>query len=294
MADRFHGVLDVAGRTDTGRVRGHNEDAFGIDAELGLLLVCDGMGGHAAGEVASHTAVETIVDFLYEYDPDLALTEHEAAPDDLPPAAAPSRTAGVDVDATVRSDSGADATPRRSLEGEVLREAVIRTNQRLVLENRRRGYAEGTGMGTTLAGAWMASAVPASAEYAAFVFHVGDSRVYRFTNGRLLLLTRDHTLFENWRAMGGEGEPPKRNIIMRALGPMSDVEPDVALVGFDSGDLVVVCSDGLSSMAADDAIAEVLRARSGDDPDAIAGALVDLANGAGGKDNVTVVVGRWA
>ena len=143
-------------------------------------------------------------------------------------------------------------------------------------------------MGTTAVGLWLADKGRRG-----WIFHVGDSRCYHFNSNGLTLLTRDHTLYEAWLAAGGEGVAPKRNVIMRALGPSPHVEPDVRSAEFQSGDVVLLCSDGLSSMIEDDVIAHVLTTHMKDGLEACCAALVEQAMQAGGRDNVTIILARW-
>ncbi len=238
--------LEFAGVTDVGKVRARNEDSFDIRREARLALVCDGMGGHAGGDIASRTAVAAIVEFV--------------------------------------SSAGA-VGPGQSVA--TIRDAVASANQRLVSLNQQRGFPEGRGMGTTVVGLWLPAI---GGSDMAVIFHAGDSRLYRLRAGVLRQLTRDHSLYQLWLDGGGQGQAPHRNIIVRALGTMTDVEPEVAVQPVLAGDLFLLCSDGLTSMADDDEITAILRQT--DDLEVATRSLVDLANGKGGHDNVTVVLVR--
>lgn len=211
--------VQYAGLTDVGRVRSHNEDAFQIDPDLGLVLVADGMGGHVGGDIASRTAIEAVNDFILEYEP---------VPD------------GLD---------------RTGTEGsiEIVRTAVHRANQRIVSLNHERGLPENRGMGTTIVGFWLPSGLSP-----AIVFHVGDSRLYRLRDGRLDQITHDHSLYQAWVDAGRSGAPPNRNIIMRALGVVDDSEADVSVQETRAGDTFLLCSDGLNGMVPDDTIIDIL------------------------------------
>jgi protein phosphatase len=142
------------------------------------------------------------------------------------------------------------------------------------------------GMGTTLTALWMDGAE-------ARIAHVGDSRAYLLRDGELKMLTRDHTLVQR---MVDEGKispeeaevHPQRSILTRALGVDEDVDVDDLTVEVTDGDRIMLCTDGLTSMIAEDRISEILREH--EDPQAAADALVDAANEAGGQDNITVVV----
>ena len=262
MTDRFANRMDVAALTDVGRKRQLNEDSYRVDSELGLLLVADGMGGHDAGEVASGMAVETVADFLFEYDPDDLPEDGESPSAQLP------------------------AEHRTELRA--VKAAVESANRRINSENMRKGYREGSGMGTTVVGLFILDSGSAAA-----VFHVGDSRLYRVRGGQLSQVTRDHTLYQNWLDQGGVGEAPKKNIILRALGPWEQVDVELQVQSLERGDLYLVCSDGLSSLVGDDVIARGLApAANGGDLQEACRTLVDSANAAGGADNITVVLGR--
>lgn len=258
MAAQIGNGLRAAGLTDVGRVRKANEDNFAIDAEVGLAMVADGMGGPEAGEIASETAVSTVADFLFAYDRDAA-------------------------DATLRSEdvaaAGRDAWQVRAVEM-----AIAEANGRIYAKNVERGFAEGQGMGTTVAGLL---ALESGGRLC--VFHVGDSRVYRFRDGTLDRLTRDHSLYEAWLGYGGQGQAPARNVITRAVGPWPSIEVDISIQDCLSGDIFLICSDGLSGMLEDDAMAGIL-AETGEDLDEACRRLVERANANGGTDNVTVVL----
>jgi protein phosphatase len=144
-------------------------------------------------------------------------------------------------------------------------------------------------MGTTVVGM-----LPTVEPGRMVLFNVGDSRVYRFRDAELSQLTRDHTLYQEWLDGGGQGDNPPRNVITRAIGPKARVENDVGLQLLVPGDLVLVCSDGLTGMVADPEISETLVRLDQATPDDICRALVDFANERGGKDNITVIVGRYS
>ncbi len=276
MTDHIALQLEFAGLSDVGKARSRNEDSFDINREAGLALVCDGMGGHAGGDIASRTAVETIVDFVYEYEPEEDTDEDEVDETEIadhPPTPSPPPPGS--------GGSGAG----RSIA--IIREAVRRANRHLISLNQQRGFVEGRGMGTTVVGLWLAADAVSNK---VVVFHAGDSRLYRLRDGEMSQLTRDHSLYQAWLDNGAHGQAPHRNIIVRALGTMTEVEPEVSLQPVAANDLFLLCSDGLSSMAPDEEIVAILRQTG--DLATIAKALVDLANDKGGHDNVTVVLAR--
>ncbi|HEX5928437.1 MAG TPA: Stp1/IreP family PP2C-type Ser/Thr phosphatase [Solirubrobacterales bacterium] len=170
----------------------------------------------------------------------------------------------------------------------VLRETIEAAN-RAIHEQARRD-PELTGMGTTITAAIVD---PAAEEVA--IGHVGDSRAYRLRGGKFEQLTRDHSLVEEMRRKGqltdAQAEDhPQRSIITRALGPEPEVEVDLQTVPAQAGDVFLICSDGLTTMLGDEQIGRTLiRATS---LQAALRALIDEANRAGGRDNITVVAFR--
>jgi serine/threonine protein phosphatase PrpC len=233
-------VVEEAARSDTGRQRTANEDAY--FARSPVYAVADGMGGAQAGEVAAKIAAEAFEqDFPDGRDPEQEL-------------------------ARVASEAN-----RRIYE--------------LAREDSSR-----SGMGTTLTGALLS-------DDEVSIVHVGDSRAYLFRDGELRQLTRDHSLVEELRRRGQltleEAEDhPQRSIITRALGPEARVELDVHTHQARSGDVFLICSDGLTSMVREDRVHEILAGS--DSLEAAVDRLVDEANRMGGRDNITVVLFRVA
>jgi PPM family protein phosphatase len=232
-------VGDQAYRTDTGRQRRANEDAY--YARAPVFVVADGMGGAQAGEVASQMAADA-------FDRDLGADPPEA----------------------------------------VLRDAFQSAN-REIHEHATRDETH-AGMGTTLT----AAIVDAEHEEVA-IGHVGDSRAYRLRGAELEQLTQDHSLVEELRRKGQltdeqAEEHPQRSIITRALGPEPAVEPDINTIQARPDDIFLLCSDGLTTMLGEERIAQILR--SSTSLDAAVRALVDEANRAGGRDNITALAFR--
>jgi protein phosphatase len=143
-------------------------------------------------------------------------------------------------------------------------------------------------MGTTVVGMWLPGGLSD-----AVVFHVGDSRLYRFRAGRLDQVTRDHSLYQAWVDAGRSGEPPNRNIIMRALGIVEDVEADISIQSIQAGDIYLLCSDGLNGMVPDDTIIDILAEIEQTGLEPAWRQLIQEANDHGGKDNVTVILARF-
>ncbi|MGX6449503.1 Stp1/IreP family PP2C-type Ser/Thr phosphatase, partial [Patulibacter sp. S7RM1-6] len=171
---------------------------------------------------------------------------------------------------------------------ERLRDQVVEANRRI--HERAQGDASNAGMGTTLTAAYVDV-------NALVVVHVGDSRLYRLRGGELERITRDHSLVEELVRQGRltpeeAAEHPQRSIITRALGPEAEVAVDSEVLRAEDGDLYLVCSDGLTGMLSDDRIADVVNG-AGSLQEAV-DTLVDAANEAGGRDNITVLLFRVA
>ncbi len=252
--------LRVGAATDPGRVRAMNEDVYLVRRDEGLFLVCDGMGGCPAGDVASRMAVEAILEELDE-----PLREPSAS--------------------RVREDEGYRFQTSR------LADAVRRSNQ--VIYERARQDPRQAGMGTTIVSAWIS-------DHVASVAHVGDSRAYLWRRNCLEPLTRDHSLVEAQVRAGvldreGSSRSAQQNILLRVLGRDPDVDVELNEVPVQQGDYLVLCSDGLTRMVPEDAVAHaILDLR---DPQTICNHLIDAANRNGGADNITLVVvevrSRW-
>lgn len=242
-------------KTDIGRRRPQNEDCFVADPSLGLYVVCDGMGGGNAGEVASRMAIETIVAYVRS-----AAAEGSpaggAAPDDPNLASATNQLA--------QAIRAANATVFRA-----------------AWEHPK--YA---GMGTTVAAARLSG-------HTLSIAHVGDSRVYLMRDGAIQALTADHSWVAEQVAQGYMTEEeaersPRRNIVTRALGVESTVEVDVAELPVSNNDLLLLCSDGLTRGVSCREIQRTL-ANDGDLREKT-DRLIALANDAGGDDNITVML----
>ena len=247
--------IRVVGKTDTGLVRAANEDSFHLDTDSNVFAVCDGMGGHQAGEVASMTASDTIdKTFRCFYkslldDPDLSLDRT------LPP--------GTDVLAK-----------------------SIRLANRMIC-NRAAQDPELGGMGTTVV------AVAFEADIMSLA-HVGDSRAYRLEKDALIPLTRDHSwvveMQDSQKLTAEEASSlVAKNVITRALGVKRSVAIDLRIMKMKPGDIFILCSDGLCGFADDDEIFPVA-SRQRDNITQMADDLIGMANDRGGNDNVTVVI----
>jgi serine/threonine protein phosphatase PrpC len=243
----------VFGHTDIGRRRASNEDAYGFDEELGLFVVADGMGGHAAGEVASREAVDTVV----------ANVRREAA-----------------VIRALSDGARDEATVRRGLRAV---EAAVQAATYLIFaiaENQ----PDQRGMGTTVSALVLAGDLGLTAQ-------VGDSRVYQTRDGETSRLTEDHTLVA-WQIKQGiisaeEAErSPHKNVITRAVGSREYVQVDTRVFDVRSGDRYLVCSDGLHGYLEDRELAPILEMT----PESAVRRLIGIANERGGRDNITAIV----
>jgi serine/threonine protein phosphatase PrpC len=261
---RLPGML-VFGATDVGTVRSSNEDNFLLDEALGLAMLADGMGGHAAGEVASAGVLTELRGYLAAQAPDLPAIAAEAR---LEP----------DPDATW-SDPAAGAV-------RLLHAAVGHANASLYAQNCARNRADGGGMGTTLTGFWRASA---SAPLV--VFHVGDSRLYRLRGGVLEQLTRDQTLYQQALEAGMLDQLPPRNLLLQAVGPSPAVTAEVRSHRVLPGDVLMLCSDGLHGSVPHGDIEGALALASEANLEQVCARLIGMAKAYGSRDNITVMVG---
>lgn len=228
-------LTSFGSRTDIGCLRDHNEDSLVVTPPL--FAVADGMGGHAAGEVASEIAVRVLSEQAPEH------------PD-----------------------------------GAALGRAIEEAN-RAIIQAAHEGRGR-QGMGTTMTAAMLEGERLVIAQ-------VGDSRAYLLHQGKLQQLTRDHSLMADM-IEAGQLTPeearthPQRSVITRALGSDAHLQPDIYEINVETGDRLLICSDGLSGMVFDDEIENTMRRIQ--DPQRCASQLVNEAIAAGGHDNVTVIV----
>jgi serine/threonine protein phosphatase PrpC len=241
-------LWEAAGATDVGRVRAHNEDSFVIDAQRGVFLVADGMGGHAAGEVASAIASEAVGAVLRQ-----------------------GVDAGLDIEALAVALADSFHAAHRSI-----------VNYSLAKPETR-------GMGTTL------TALVVCDDGSFRLGHIGDSRCYLLRDGELQQVSRDHTWVQREVDEGRLSETGARrhhlsHVLTRALGADSTDQPDVYAGTLAPGDIVLLCSDGLTGMLTDRMLRRVLM-RGGELADRVA-ELVVGANDRGGRDNITALLIR--
>jgi len=250
--------IEFGASSDVGRVRENNEDSFRVAPEINLFVLSDGMGGQSSGEIASRLASETVIAHCRE------AAENPALP------FVGTMTEGA-------SEFGSRLASAFNLANHAVHQAA-ESNPAL------------RGMGTTLV------AVVFTDERVS-VAHVGDSRVYRLRNGRLELLTQDHSFIAEQVRQGHMTEQEAQNsnlqnVLLRAIGVDEEVEVDLNEELFANDDVLLLCSDGLTKELSDAQITSVLA--NVEDADTAARRLVKLANDAGGNDNITVIVLRNA
>ncbi len=248
--------VEVGSRTDIGRVRKNNEDTCRVLPELKLFIVSDGMGGEAYGEVASAMAGDTISAHCSKYSEGVSAPYKDVLRPDL-----------------------WEKTKRLA--------SAVQLANRLIYEASLDNLAL-RGMGATVVAAWLDGARMS-------LVHVGDSRAYLLRSGVLKRLTSDHTLVAEQIRRGlikpEESHLSKmQNVLIRALGVQEQVELDATEHLLSSGDILLLCTDGLTRMVEDSEIASILVDSS--DAQTSADQLVLLANDHGGEDNVSVVVVR--
>jgi protein phosphatase len=251
--------IEFGARSDVGRARGNNEDSFAVAAELKLFVLSDGMGGLAAGEAASRLTTETVVN----------------------------------------NCRAAASNPSLPLIGEYLAElskssnrlaSAIRTANRDVYAAAQKDKKK-RGMGATVVAVWIVDSQRAS------VAHVGDSRIYRLRGEDFAQITEDHSFVADQvrRGMMTQQEAAQSNmqsVLLRALGVEPEVQVDITEKDLMEGDTFLLCSDGLTRELSDAQISATLA--EAENSQEAADRLIDLANQAGGGDNITAVVVRYA
>jgi protein phosphatase len=254
VSSDVRGKVKSVALTDTGRVREHNEDMIGVEPDIGLYVLADGMGGYNAGEVASGIAVKTIVNLVREAYQDQHL-------------------------------EGVDRTTGYMRTSIILRDAILRANK--IIHQTSKTQPQCEGMGTTIVAALFYDDKIATA-------HVGDSRLYRLRGDRFERLTMDHSLLQELvdRGFYSQEEAARstnKNYVTRALGVEPAVEIEIHEHPVEKGDQYVLCSDGLSDMVEDEDIHLTINTFN-DNLDTAAKQLVQLANDHGGRDNISVIV----
>ena len=248
------GKLRSVGLTDTGKVREHNEDAITSDADIGLFVLADGMGGYNAGEVASGIAAKTVMNLVREA-------------------------------YSVQDLSGTDKATGLSRPAVILRDAIARANK--IIHHTAKSQEQCEGMGTTIvAGLFFDNRV--------IMAHVGDSRMYRLRGERFEQVTMDHSLLQELVDRGfytpeEAQRVTNKNYVTRALGVEVSVDIEIHEEPVQRGDYLVLCSDGLSDMVEDEDI-HLTISTFGSNLDTVSKQLVQLANDNGGRDNISVMM----
>ena len=249
-------ALEIASCTDPGIVRSHNEDSIAADAAKGLVVLADGMGGYNAGEVASGMATTVIT------------TELQHLLDETPPY-------------RLEPASGKPYAEK------LLQDQIAKANTSIF--QAAQSQPQYAGMGTTLV-------VCLFYDNKILVAHLGDSRLYRLRGDDFRQITRDHSLLQEQIDSGlitleQAKFAQHKNLVTRALGIDPAVEPEIHEHRAQSGDIYLLCSDGLCDMVSDDDIGSTLRDL-GANVELAAQQLVQMANDNGGRDNVSVILVR--
>jgi len=250
--------VDYNAISDVGKKRGANEDSYYADGELSLFVVADGMGGHAAGEVASKIAVESIQDFIRYTNNDKEITWP------------------YEFDETL------------SMAGNRLKTAIQSAHAKVLEATSQK--KEFQGMATTVVSMLVADGK-------AQVAHVGDSRAYLIRGDRLIQLTSDHSWVNEQLRTGAitsaqARNHPYRNIVTRALGGPNPVDVDVTEEPMQDGDIILLCSDGLNTMISDEEILNIVT-RNKEELEKACQELIETANANGGEDNITAILIRY-
>jgi protein phosphatase len=252
-------MIESSGHSETGPVRENNEDCFLVSADLSLFVVADGMGGHAAGEVAARLAVDAIAAFIRDT---------------------------RDGDGSVSWPGGID--PALSFAGNRLWAAIHRAHEQVRAAARERDdYA---GMGTTVVCALIEGR-------RLLIGHVGDSRLYRLIGGQLRAETRDDTWGAT--VLAGDdidrlraATHPMRNVLTNVIGARDVIEIHVAERELTDGEIILLCSDGVHNALGDAELTALLSG--GERFEALARVVVERAIASGGRDNATAVVLRYS
>lgn len=249
-------AVEVAGKTDIGCVRENNEDNFGYDSRHGIFVVCDGMGGQAAGEVASKMAVDVMLRYFRQ-------ANHRN-----------------------RAHENGNSPSRPSATAKSLAHALQLANETIFAA----GESE---VGTMRMGSTAVAAVVRGHSLA--IGHVGDSRIYLVRQGTIQQLTQDHSLVMEQVRMGfisreEASTSELQNVILRALGTEAEVQPDVEDLIVMPGDTLLMTSDGLTRQVNDDEILKIIVA--GQSLQQACNKLVQAAKQNGGDDNITCLLLR--
>lgn len=248
--------IEIFGLTDVGLVRDHNEDSIGNNPDLGLVVLADGMGGHLGGEVASAITVSTILDTLAD-------TLKKTRPGET------------------------DETSGQSLHSIAVQDAITRANSNVFNSSKENSHYRG--MGTTVV-------VLLFYEDRFTVAHVGDSRLYRYRDGELEQITRDHSLMQELVERGfytaeQAEQSLNKNLVTRAVGIEETVEIDVFEGRVHAEDIYLLCSDGVTDMVDDEVLKNTILDNR-DNLETIATEIIRVSKESGGKDNISAILAR--
>jgi len=245
-------IVESAGLTDVGRKRAGNEDSFFLNDDMRFYVVADGMGGHKAGEVASKIVVESLQDHMQEF-------KEELITEDMFP-----------VDETL------------SKEANHLLGGIHQANRSVFQQSQ--SSEDFKGMGATVSAIYLTDSTIITS-------NVGDSPIYLIRSGDVEAVYKPHTMGAEHAAIAPEGAKPLgkqfRHMLTRAMGVEENVRPDVFEIEMLQGDILVICSDGLSDNVSPPEIRDIVVK---EDPDQACRSLVDLSNEIRGHDNITVIV----
>ncbi len=259
MSVNLKGKVDFIAQTDVGQVRDHNEDYISCVEQLGIAVLADGMGGLNAGEVASSMSVNLMIDELVKW-----------------------RDGDSDVELELPDDT--EDLPQVA---RIVKFLIEKTNSAVFHVSQTQPQCRG--MGTTI----IASVFH---DNKVIIGHIGDSRVYRYRDGKLEQVTKDHSFVQELIDKGvytkeEARESNRKNVVTRALGVGPTVEAEVHEHKTRTGDIYLMCSDGLSDLVADADIETTFK-ELGNNLSEVAGHLVNVANASGGKDNISIVLAR--
>ncbi len=255
------------GQTDVGLVRKLNQDRFALLPELELYIIADGMGGRPAGDVASQITVDAISDFIFSRQEKTPTTKSERR----------KRPSRIKSERRIQDEAFDDPA--------LLHEMMVHANWKVLdAAVKKKAYR---GMGTTVV---ILLARPTEV----VIGYLGDSRAYLHREGVLYPLTQDHSLTYEYIKAGiltpeAALAHPFRHVLSRGVGVEAIVAPETVRQSVQSGDLFLLCTDGLSNMLSDDQINQTLKQAHGD-LNLAASTLIENAKKAGGKDNITVVL----
>lgn len=239
--------MDIGVKTDTGRIRDNNQDAYYLpsDKNVPLFIIADGMGGHKAGEIASSLAIDLISENFNKF---------------------------LDM----------ENVNEENIKENILK-SINKANEKIYKKAMKE--EDCSGMGTTVTLAYISNKN-------LYIGHVGDSRAYAFKDGNLLQITEDHSLVEELIKNGSISKEeakyhPQRNIITRAVGTSKNIEVDIMALSKKTVEILLLCTDGLTSMLDDDEIKNTLI--NSENMQLACEDLVKLSNDKGGYDNITVL-----